>query len=190
MAIEPRTIGEQEKLALALDKIAEEDPTFHSRFDEDSGQTIISGMGELHLEIIADRILREYRIPIKTGRPRSYIGKPLLQPLRLKDYLTVRSMRSNSTATSGSNLNRFPGVRNSFVVNIPEGKIPDTYYPAIEKAFYEATAVGPISGYPLMDIKATLVNAHIMSVIFRNWLQHSHHYGTAGCCRTSPAGAA
>ena len=159
MAVEPRTVGEQEKLALALEKIAEEDPTFHSRFDEDSGQTIISGMGELHLEIIADRILREYRVPIKTGRPQVVYRETITEAVEAEGLFDREINEVKQHGHVWLKVEPLPrGAGNSFVLNIPEGKIPEVYHPAIEKAFYEATAVGPLSGYPLMDIKATLFN--------------------------------
>jgi elongation factor G len=159
MAIEPRTVGEQEKLIQALEKIADEDPTFHSRFDEDSGQTVISGMGELHLEIIADRILREYRIPIKTGRPQVVYRETITETVEAEGLFEREINEAKQHGHVWLKVEPLPrGAGNSFIFNIPEGKIPEVYHPAIEKAFYEATAVGPLSGYPLIDIKATLCN--------------------------------
>ncbi|MCX5895953.1 MAG: elongation factor G, partial [Proteobacteria bacterium] len=159
MAVEPKTIGEQEKLAFALEKIAEEDPTFQFRFDDDSGQTIISGMGELHLEIIADKILRDYRVPIKTGRPQ-VVHRETITGAIVKEGMFDREI--NEVRQSGHvvlKLEPLPrGEGNTFAVAIEQGKIPETFYPAIEKSFYESTFAGSLSGYPLVDIKATLVD--------------------------------
>jgi elongation factor G len=157
MAIEPRTVGEQDKLAFALEKIAEEDPTFHFKFDEDSGQTVISGMGELHLEIITEKILRDYRIPIKTGRPQVVYRETISTAVEAEGFFDREVNELRQHGHVWLRCEPLPrGTGNTFLVTIPEGKIPPEYYPVIEKAFYEATAVGPLSGFPLIDIKATL----------------------------------
>jgi elongation factor G len=157
MAIEPRTVGEQEKLTLALERISEEDPTFHFKIDEDSGQTVISGMGELHLEIVADRIAREYRVPIKTGRPQVVYRETISTAVSAEGRF---DREINEVRQSGhvwlKLAPRARGEGNKFVLGIEDGKIPELYYPVIEKAFHEACSNGPLSGYPLVDIQATL----------------------------------
>ena len=157
MAIEPRTVGEQEKLTQALEKISDEDPTFNFRIDEDSGQTVISGMGELHLEIVSDRIAREYRVPIKTGRPQVVYRETITSAVTAEGRF---DKEINEVKQFGhvwlklSPLSR--GEGNTFVLGIEPGRIPEQYYPVIEKAFHEACSNGPLSGYPLVDLQATL----------------------------------
>ena len=157
MAIEPRAVGEQEKLILALERISEEDPTFYFKIDEDSGQTVISGMGELHLEIVADRIAREYRVPIKTGRPQVVYRETISTAVAVEGRF---DREINEVRQSGHVWLRLAplarGEGNKFVLGIEDGKIPELYYPVIEKAFHEACFNGPLSGYPLVDIQATL----------------------------------
>jgi len=157
MAIEPRTIGEQEKLTQALERISEEDPTFHFTIDEDTGQTVISGMGELHLEIVADRIAREYRVPIKTGRPQVVYRETLSTAVTAEGRFEKEINEVRQSGHVWLKLEpRARGEGNRFLINIKTGKIPDIYYPVIEKAFHEACSNGPLSGYPLVDIQATL----------------------------------
>jgi len=159
VAVEPNTVGDTERLNLALEKIAEEDPTFKYNFDEDSGQTVISGMGELHLEIIANKILRLYKVPVRTGKPQVVYRETISASVE-SEGLFDREI--NEEKHFGQVLIRLEplerGTGLEFVNKLETGIIPDAFLPIIEKAFNDATLTGTIVGYPLVDIKATLID--------------------------------
>jgi elongation factor G len=157
VAVEPRTIGDQDRLTAALDRIAEEDPTFKYYIDEDSGQTIISGMGELHLEIIVDRILREHKLPIRTGKPQVVYRETIAAAC---DSEAVFDREINDGKQYGhvvlhlEPLARGMGIE--FVNAAAPEAVPEQFIPAIEKAVGDATLTGVMSGYPIVDMRVTL----------------------------------
>lgn len=157
VAVEPKTIGDEEKLNIALAKIAEEDPTFKYTFDNESGQTVISGMGELHLEIIADKIMRQYRLPVRTGKPQVVYRETISSTVNSEGFF---DREINDEKHAGhvwfklEPLDRGRGIM--FENTAPEDKIPEQFLPIIEKAVNDATLTGVISGYPIIDMKVTL----------------------------------
>ncbi len=160
VAVEPKTVGDQDKLNVALNKIAEEDPTFHFEFDDDSGQMVVSGMGELHLDIITNKILRQYNVSIRTGKPQVVYRETItsaVESVGLFDKEINEEKQFGSVRIKLEPLDR--GAGHEFVNTVDVEKLPEAYQQAIEKAFYDATLSGTIAGYPLVDIKATLVDA-------------------------------
>jgi len=160
VAIEPKTQGDQDKLAEALQRLAEEDPTFRVSTDEETGQTIIAGMGELSLEIKVDRLLREFRVGANVGRPqvayRETIGRPVEK---------VQGRFVRQTGGSGQYgdvvLNlvpQKPGAGYEFVDKIVGGKIPREYISAVDAGIEEAMSAGVLAGYPVVDIKVELID--------------------------------
>ncbi len=160
VAIEPKTKGDQDKLAGALQRLAEEDPTFRVSSDEETGQTIIAGMGELHLEIIVDRLLREFRVDANVGRPqvayRETVSKPA-EKVRLK--FVRQTGGSGQYADVVINLlPQEPGAGYEFADTIVGGKIPKEFIPAVNAGITEAMHAGVLAGYPVVDVKVELVD--------------------------------
>ncbi|MDD2496616.1 MAG: elongation factor G [Desulfitobacteriaceae bacterium] len=159
VAIEPKTTADQEKMSLALQKLSEEDPTFRVRSDQETGQTIISGMGELHLEIITDRLLREFRVDANVGKPQVAYRETIRSAVRAVGKF-VR--QSGGHGQYGHCVVEFeplePGSGFEFVSKIVGGVIPKEYIPAVEAGIREATANGILAGFPVVDIKAVLVD--------------------------------
>ncbi len=160
VAIEPKTKGDQDKLAGALQRLAEEDPTFRVSSDEETGQTIIAGMGELHLEIIVDRLLREFRVDANVGRPqvayRETVSKPA-EKVRLK--FVRQTGGSGQYADVVINLlPQEPGAGYEFADTIVGGKIPKEFIPAVNAGITEAMHAGVLAGYPVVDVKIELVD--------------------------------
>ena len=157
VAVEPKTLADQEKMATALGRLAKEDPSFRVRTDEDSGQTIISGMGELHLDIIVDRMKREFNVIANVGKPQvSYRetirksveaeGKFIRQTGGTGQYGHVRLRIEPLTRGSGY----------EFVSEIVGGTVPGEFIPAVEKGVEDALANGVLGGYPMVDLRVTL----------------------------------
>ncbi len=160
VAIEPKTKGDQDKLAAALQRLAEEDPTFRVSSDEETGQTIIAGMGELHLEIIVDRLLREFRVDANVGRPqvayRETVSKPA-EKVRLK--FVRQTGGSGQYADVVINLfPQEPGAGYEFADTIVGGKIPKEFIPAVNAGITEAMNSGVLAGYPVVDVKIELID--------------------------------
>ena len=157
VAIEPKTKAGQEKMDIALAKLAEEDPTFKAYTDEETGQTIIAGMGELHLEIIVDRLLREFRVEANVGRPQvSYketITKAATVDTRYARQTGGKGQFAHVKLTIEPNE---PGKGYEFVNAITGGVIPKEYIPSIDKGIQEALNTGVIAGFPVLDVKVTL----------------------------------
>ncbi len=157
IAIEPRTKVDQERLGISLQKLALEDPSFQVRTDEESGQTIISGMGELHLEIIVDRLLREFKVEANVGRPqvayRETVTRVAKQEGRYIRQTGGRGQFGHVWLTVEPNEK---GKGFEFVNKIVGGVIPREYIPAVEKGVREASESGGIAGYPVVDAKVTL----------------------------------
>jgi len=157
VAIEPRTRSDQDRMGEALQKLTEEDPTFKVVYDEDTGQTIISGMGELHLEVIVSRLISEFKVGATVGKPRVAYKETITLPV-LAEGKFIR--QSGGHGQYGHvNLELAPTERGSgfqFINNIKGGTLPKQYIPAIETGVKEALETGLLAGYPLVDIKVTL----------------------------------
>ncbi len=157
IAIEPKTKSDQDKIGVALSKLAEEDPTFRVRVDPETAQTIIAGMGELHLEIIVDRLLREFKVEANIGKPLVSYRETIRKSVEIENKYVrqtgghgqyghvVMTVEPNET-----------GKGFEFVNKIVGGVIPKEFIPAIEKGVREAVDSGPLAGYPLVDVKVTL----------------------------------
>lgn len=158
VAIEPKTKGDSDKLGLALSKLAEEDPTFKVRIDQETGQTIISGMGELHLEIIVDRLLREFKVEANVGKPqvayRETIRKPVKQEGRFVRQSGGRGQYGHVVIEIEP---RQPGEGYEFLNEIVGGVIPKEYIPGVDKGIQEAMEGGVLAGYPVIDLRVKLV---------------------------------
>lgn len=157
VAIEPKTKADQERMGLALQKLAEEDPTFKIRSDEETNQTLISGMGELHLEILVDRMKREFKVEANVGRPQvAYKETVKVQAVAESKYIRQTGGRGQY----GHVLIRIepnePGKGNEFINEVVGGTIPREYIPAVQKGIKEAADKGVIAGYPVIDTKVTL----------------------------------
>jgi len=159
VAIEPKTKADQEKMATALARLAEEDPTFQVRTNEETGQTEISGMGELHLEVLVDRMLREYKVDANVGRPQVSYRETIKGTAEKVEGRFVRQ-----TGGAGQygivyvNVEPAPGEGFDFVNKIKGGSIPTEFIPAVEKGVEEALENGPRAGYPMVDVRVTLTD--------------------------------
>jgi elongation factor G len=160
VAIEPKTLADQDKMSIALRKLAEEDPTFKVRLDEDTGQTIISGMGELHLDILVDRMLREFNVQANVGNPRVAYHETITQTVPEVEYKFVK--QSGGHGQYGHVVLRIEPLESGsgfeFDEEIRGGAIPKEFIPAVEKGVREAAESGVISGYPMTDMKVTLLD--------------------------------
>jgi elongation factor G len=159
VAIEPKTKIDQEKMSTALSRLAEEDPTFQVRTNDETGQTEISGMGELHLEVLVDRMLREYKVDATVGRPQVSYRETIRGTA---DKVEGRFVRQ--TGGSGQygivyiNIEPAPGEGFDFINKIKGGSIPTEFIPAVEKGVEEALENGPRAGYPMVDVRVTLTD--------------------------------
>jgi elongation factor G len=165
VAIEPKTKVDQDKLGIALQRLSEEDPTFRVYTDEETGQNIIAGMGELHLEIIVDRLTREFKVDANVGKPQVAYR----EAIRRKAHGTGRFIRQ--TGGKGQfghvELDVEPGEKGSgyvFEDKISQGRIPREYIPAVQKGIAEALTTGVVAGYPVLDIKVKLVDGSYHAV--------------------------
>ncbi len=158
IAIEPKTKSDQEKLGVSLQKLSVEDPSFRVKVDEETGQTIISGMGELHLEIIVDRLLREFKVEASVGKPQ----------VAYKETITRKTMAEGKYIKQTGGRGQYghaiiemepgePGSGFEFVNKIVGGSIPREYIPAVQKGIVEATLNGQLAGFPVVDLKVTLL---------------------------------
>ncbi len=158
VAIEPKTKADQDKLSQALQRLAEEDPTFRVSSDEETGQTLISGMGELHLEIIVDRLVREFNVQGNVGRPQVAYRETITKPVEGIQGKFVR--QTGGSGQYGDVLvNLFPnkGEGYEFVDKIVGGRVPREYIPAVDQGVEEAMTSGVIAGFPVVDVKVELV---------------------------------
>jgi len=159
VAIEPRTKADQGKMGLALQKLAEEDPTFKMYTDPETGQTIISGMGELHLEIIVDRMLREFRVGAKVGRPQVAYKETIRRPVKAEGkFIRQTGGRGQYGHVIVEIEPLEAGKGYEFVNKIVGGVVPREYIPAVEAGIKEAMANGIVAGYPVVDVRANLVD--------------------------------
>ncbi|MRI82893.1 MAG: elongation factor G [Nitratiruptor sp.] len=157
VAVEPKTKADQEKMATALAKLAEEDPSFRVHTDEETGQTIISGMGELHLEIIVDRMKREFKVDAEVGQPQVAYRETIKTPV---DQEYKYAKQTGGRGQYGHVFIKLEpqerGKGYEFVNQITGGVIPKEYIPAVDKGIQEAMQNGVLAGYPVVDVKATL----------------------------------
>lgn len=160
VAIEPKTQADQERMSKSLHKLSEEDPTFRVRKDEETGQTIISGMGELHLDVLVNRLLREFKVQANIGRPRVAYHESITRTVEKVDYRHVK--QSGGHGQYGHVVLRMePGERGSGIIfkeEIYGGAIPREYIPAVQKGVFDAAESGVLAGYPVTDVKVTLID--------------------------------
>jgi elongation factor G len=155
-AVEPRTKVDQEKMGTALGRLAQEDPSFRVHTDEESGQTIISGMGELHLEIIVDRMKREFGVEASVGKPQVAYRETLRRAVEHQGKFVKQSGGRGQYGDVWLKLDPQPGKGFEFVDAIKGGRVPREYIPAVEKGVKEALQDGVLAGYPVVDVKVTL----------------------------------
>ena len=159
VAIEPQTKADQEKMALSLNKLGEEDPTFRNYTDEETGQTIISGMGELHLEIIVDRLLREFKVGAKVGKPQVFYKETIRKPARVEGRFVRQSGGRGQYGHVWLEVEPVEHGRGYVFENkIVGGVIPKEYIPAVDNGIKEAMLNGVLAGYPVIDVKVALVD--------------------------------
>jgi elongation factor G len=166
VAIEPKTMADQDKMSLALGKLSDEDPTFQVRTDSDTGQTIISGMGELHLEVLVDRMLREFRVQARVGRPQVAYRETITQAVEKVSYRHVKQSGGRGQFAHVV-LAVEPGERGSgieFDNKITRGAIPREFIPAVERGVRESSEGGTLAGYPLTDLKVRLYDGSFHEV--------------------------
>ena len=166
VAIEPKTSADQARMGEALRKLSEEDPTFRVHSDENTGQTIISGMGELHLDVIVDRMMREFRVQANVGKPRVAYRESITRPVAEVDYKYVKQTGGHGQYGHVV-ISLEPGERGSGIVfenKVVGGVIPREYIPAVEKGIKEVAESGVLAGYPVVDIKVTLFDGSFHEV--------------------------
>ncbi len=162
VAIEPKTKGDQEKLGVAIQKLAEEDPTFQVHLDEDTGQTIIAGMGELHLDILVDRMRREFKVEANVGKPQVAYRETIRRAVEKLDYThkkqTGGSGQFAKVQITIEPLDTSEGELYEFSNAVTGGRVPREYIPSVDHGIQDAMQYGVLAGYPLVGIKATLVD--------------------------------
>ncbi|GAB7192511.1 elongation factor G [Kineococcus sp. NUM-3379] len=162
VAIEPKTKGDQEKLGTAIQKLAEEDPTFQVHHDEETGQTIIAGMGELHLDILVDRMRREFKVEANVGKPQVAYRETIRRAVEKLDYThkkqTGGSGQFAKVQVSIEPLDTADGEMYEFQNKVTGGRVPREYIPSVDAGIQDAMQMGVIAGYPLVGIRATLLD--------------------------------
>jgi len=159
IAIEPKSKADQEKLGISLQRLAAEDPSFRVRTDEETGQTIISGMGELHLEIIVDRLLREFNVSANVGKPQVAYKETIRRAVEHEGkFIRQTGGRGQYGDVEIRVEPQMPGGGLEFIDAIKGGAIPKEYIPAVERGVREAAESGPLAGYPIVDVKVTLLD--------------------------------
>ena len=160
VAVEPKTKVDQDKMGKALFNLSEEDPTFQVRTDEDTGQTIISGMGELHLEVIVDRMLREFKVDATVGKPQVAYRETITQPV-IKHTYTHKKQTGGSGQYAEVTIDlepTGPGGGYEFVDKITGGRIPKEYIPSVDAGIQQSLDAGVLAGYPTVDVRAILTD--------------------------------
>jgi len=166
VAIEPKTTSDQDKMGEALRKLSEEDPTFRVHTDENTGQTIISGMGELHLDVLVNRMLREFRVQANVGKPRVAYRESISRPVEKSEYRFVKQTGGHGQYGHVV-LRLIPGERGSGIIfenKIIGGAIPREYIPGVEKGVKQATESGVLAGFPVTDLKIELYDGSFHEV--------------------------
>ena len=156
LAVEPKSKGDQDKMALALQKLAEEDPTFRARTDHETGQTVIAGMGELHLDIIVDRMKREFNVEANIGKPQVSYRETLTQAADCEGKYVKQSGGRGQYGHVWIKFEPNPDKGYEFVDAVVGGVVPREYIPVTDKGLQDAMKTGVLAGYPLVDVKATL----------------------------------
>ena len=166
VAVEPKTKADQDKLGAGLAKLADEDPTFVVRFDDETGQTVISGMGELHLDIIVDRLRREFNVDANVGKPQVAYRETITKLVHKVDLKFAR--QTGGRGQYGHVVLDLeptgPGGGYEFLNKITGGSIPREYIPAVDQGIQEAMDNGILAGYPLVDVRATLIDGSFHEV--------------------------
>ena len=164
VAIEPKTKADQEKLGIAIQRLAEEDPTFHVQSDEETGDTVISGMGELHLEILVDRMRREFKVEANVGKPQVAYRETIRKAVERHDY-THKKQSGGSGQFAKVQIALHPILDSAtsekhydFINKITGGRIPKEYIPSVDAGCKEALTSGPLAGYPMVDVQVTLLD--------------------------------
>ncbi|UJP39835.1 elongation factor G [Cellulomonas palmilytica] len=162
VAIEPKTKGDQEKLSVAIQKLAEEDPTFRVKLDEETGQTVIGGMGELHLDILVDRMRREFKVEANVGKPQVAYRETIRRTVEKFDYThkkqTGGSGQYAKVQITFEPLESDEGELYQFENAVTGGRVPREYIPSVDAGIQSAMQLGVLAGYPLVGIKATLID--------------------------------
>lgn len=159
VAIEPKSKASQEKLITALAKLAEEDPTFKTRTDAETGQTLISGMGELHLDIIVDRLFREFKVEANVGEPQVAYRETITKPVEVEGKFVRQSGGRGQYGHCVVQFEPLPADENyEFVDKVVGGTVPREYIPSVNAGIQDAMAAGEIAGYPVVGIRATLID--------------------------------
>ena len=157
MAVEPKTKSDQEKMGIALGRLAQEDPSFRVRTDEESGQTIIAGMGELHLDILVDRMKREFNVEANVGKPQVAYRETIRKPVKTEGKFVRQSGGKGQFGHVWLEITpQEPGAGYEFENAIVGGVVPKEYIPAVDKGIQEAMANGILAGYPIVDVKVKL----------------------------------
>ena len=156
LAIEPKSKNDQDKMALALQKLAEEDPTFKQRTDHETGQTVISGMGELHLDVLVERMRREFNVDCNVGKPQVAYRETITQTAECEGKYIKQSGGRGQYGHVWIKFEPNPDKGYEFVDEVVGGVVPREYIPVTDKGLQEAMAGGMIAGYPVVDVKATL----------------------------------
>lgn len=165
LAIEPKTKTDEQKLVITLNTLANEDPTFKVKVNPETGQTIISGMGELHLEVLVDRMLREFKVEANVGKPQVAYKETITQPFKQEGkYIkqTGGHGQYGHVVLKGKPQEKGSGFR--FIDKVKEGRIPKEYIPSVEKGAREAMEAGVLAGYPVVDLEVTLVDGSFHEV--------------------------
>ncbi|GIG54833.1 elongation factor G [Demequina activiva] len=168
VAIEPKTKGDQEKLSIAIQKLAEEDPTFRVRLDEETGQTVIGGMGELHLDILVDRMKREFKVDANVGKPQVAYRETIRKTVDKYDY-THKKQTGGSGQFAKVQISLEPlaadaEVQYEFVNAVTGGRVPREYIPSVDAGMQSAMELGIQAGYPVVGVKATLLDGQYHDV--------------------------
>ena len=168
VAIEPKTKGDQEKLSVAIQKLAEEDPTFRVKLDEETGQTVIGGMGELHLDILVDRMRREFKVEANVGKPQVAYRETIRRAVEKIDYThkkqTGGSGQYAKVQMTFEPLDSAAGELYEFVNSVTGGRVPREYIPSVDAGIQSAMELGVLAGFPLVGIKATLLDGQYHEV--------------------------
>ena len=157
VAVEPRTVGDQEKLSLALEKLSSEDPTFRVKLDEETAQTILWGMGELHLDVITRRLVEEFGVAAKVGKPQVVYRETITRTVTAEgrfERVIGEKLQTGHVVLELAPLSNGSGIM--FAVTAPEGSIPPEFFPIIEQSVQRSSMAGVLGGYPVVDLRVTL----------------------------------
>jgi elongation factor G len=188
-AVEPRTVGDQEKLIQALEKLAGEDPTFHVKLDPETGQTILWGMGELHLDVIARRLVEDFRVAAKVGKPQVVYRETITRPVSVEGNFDREIGEKTHRGHVVLTLEPLPnGSGVEFVVALPEGTIPAEFLPVIEQSVRRTALGGVLAGYPVVDVRITLCGGsfHVNDSTELGYEVAAAQAFTEGCQRAEP----